>query len=118
VALRPNGPATLIETLPGGNRQKVVIVHRFFGPVRLPANCRSNNSAALSPALRSFSLRAGQRATALTSLIHCAQLNGHDPYVYLKPSSGAYRQTFPAPNKKGRFDRNRNGLVILAGVAA
>jgi hypothetical protein len=84
VALRPNDPATLIETLLGGNRQKVVIVHRFFGPVRLPANCRSNNSAALSPALRSFSLRAGQRATALTSLIHCAQLNGHDPYVYLK----------------------------------
>ncbi|TCW78862.1 IS66 family transposase [Burkholderia sp. SRS-46] len=30
------------------------------------------------------SLRAGQRAAAIMSLIRSAQLNGHDPYVYLK----------------------------------
>ena len=30
------------------------------------------------------SLRAGQRAAAITSLIRSAQLNGHDPYAYLK----------------------------------
>lgn len=30
------------------------------------------------------SLRAGQRAAAITSLIQSAKLNGHDPYVYLK----------------------------------
>ncbi|WP_245254638.1 transposase domain-containing protein, partial [Paraburkholderia sp. LEh10] len=30
------------------------------------------------------SLRAGQRAAAIMSLIRTAQLNGHDPYVYLK----------------------------------
>lgn len=30
------------------------------------------------------SLRAGQRAAAIMSLIHSARLNGHDPYVYLK----------------------------------
>lgn len=30
------------------------------------------------------SLRAGQRSAAIMSLIRSAQLNGHDPYVYLK----------------------------------
>ena len=30
------------------------------------------------------SLRAGQRAAAITSLIQSAKLNGHDPYAYLK----------------------------------
>ena len=30
------------------------------------------------------SLRAGQRAAAIMSLVRSAQLNGHDPYVYLK----------------------------------
>ncbi len=30
------------------------------------------------------SLRAGQRATAIMSLLHSARLNGHDPYAYFK----------------------------------
>ncbi|MEI8266265.1 MAG: transposase domain-containing protein, partial [Betaproteobacteria bacterium] len=30
------------------------------------------------------SLRAGQRAAAVTSLVHSARMNGHDPYAYLK----------------------------------
>ncbi len=30
------------------------------------------------------SLRAGQRAAAIMSLLHTARLNGHDPYEYLK----------------------------------
>jgi transposase len=30
------------------------------------------------------SLRAGQRATAITSLIQSAKLNGHHPYAYLE----------------------------------
>jgi transposase len=30
------------------------------------------------------SLRAGQRAAAVMSLIHSARLNGHDVYAYLK----------------------------------
>jgi transposase len=30
------------------------------------------------------SLRAGQRAANIMSLIQSAKLNGHDPYVYLK----------------------------------
>ena len=34
--------------------------------------------------LSAGSLRAGQRAAAVMSLIKSARLNGHDPYVYLK----------------------------------
>ena len=30
------------------------------------------------------SLRAGQRAAAIMSLVHTARINGHDPYAYLK----------------------------------
>lgn len=30
------------------------------------------------------SLRAGKRAAAVTSLVHSARLNGHDPYAYLR----------------------------------
>lgn len=30
------------------------------------------------------SLRSGQRAANVMSLIQCAQLNGHDPYAYLR----------------------------------
>jgi transposase len=30
------------------------------------------------------SLRAGQRAAAIMSLLHTARLNGHEPYAYLK----------------------------------
>lgn len=30
------------------------------------------------------SLRAGQRAAAVMSLVHSARLNGHDPYAYLR----------------------------------
>lgn len=32
----------------------------------------------------SGSLRAGQRAAAILSLLRSAQLNGHDPHAYLK----------------------------------
>jgi len=30
------------------------------------------------------SLRSGQRAASIMSLIQCAKLNGHEPYTYLK----------------------------------
>jgi hypothetical protein len=36
------------------------------------------------PWLFAGSLRAGQRAAAIMSLIQSAKLNGHDPYRYLK----------------------------------
>jgi len=38
----------------------------------------------LSNGLFAGSLRAGQRAAAIMSLIQSAKLNGHDPYIYLK----------------------------------
>ena len=47
------------------------------------------------------SLRAGQRAAAVMSLIQSAKLNGHDPYAYLKdvlarlPTHKAYAQEQP-----------------------
>lgn len=41
-------------------------------------------SAVGGHALFAGSLRAGQRAAAIMSLIRSAQLNGHDPYAYLK----------------------------------
>jgi hypothetical protein len=30
------------------------------------------------------SLRAGQRAAAIMSLVHSARINGHEPHAYLK----------------------------------
>ena len=38
----------------------------------------------LSVWLFAGSLRSGQRAAAIMSLIQSAKLNGHDPYVYLR----------------------------------
>jgi transposase len=51
------------------------------------------------------SLRAGQRAAAVMSLLHSARLNGHDPYVYLKdvlerlPTQPASRITELLPHR-------------------
>ena len=50
------------------------------------------------------SLRAGQRAAAVMSLIQSAKLNGHDPYAYLKdvftrsadPACESHHGTAPA----------------------
>lgn len=40
---------------------------------------------AITPhATSTVSLRAGQRAAAIMSLLHTARLNGHETYVYLK----------------------------------
>ena len=48
---------------------------RFVDDAQLPAD---NNW------LFAGSLRAGQRAAAIMSLIQSARMNGHDPYAYLK----------------------------------
>jgi transposase len=51
------------------------------------------------------SLRAGQRAAAVMSLLHSARLNGHDPYAYLKdvlerlPTQPASRITELLPHR-------------------
>jgi len=63
---------------------------RYLGEGALPAdNNRLENlirPIALGRAnwLFAGSLRAGQRAAAVMSLVHSARLNGHDPYAYLK----------------------------------
>ncbi|WP_232487678.1 transposase domain-containing protein, partial [Burkholderia ubonensis] len=50
------------------------------------ASWNTKNRGNLIERLRLFagSLRAGKRAAAIMSLIRSAQLNGHDPYAYLK----------------------------------
>lgn len=45
---------------------------------------RSSASQAVREWLFAGSLRAGQRAAAIMSLLHTARLNGHEPYAYLK----------------------------------
>ena len=60
----------------------------------MTGNCRSDNNWAenqIRPIaigrknwLFAGSLRAGQRAAAVMSLIQSARLNGHDPYAYVK----------------------------------
>ena len=62
-------------------------------------------------ALFADSLRSGQRAAAVMSLIQSAKLNGHDPYAYLKDvlvrlslvasaSCGICCRALPAPPEK------------------
>jgi hypothetical protein len=50
----------------------------------LPDIGRMNGNSPSANWLLAGSLRAGQRAAAIMGLIRSAQLNGHDPYVYLK----------------------------------
>ncbi len=58
------------ETLPADNNR----VENLIRPIALG---RANW-------LFAGSLRAGQRAAAIMSLVHTARINGHDPYAYLK----------------------------------
>ena len=58
------------ETLPADNNR----VENLIRPIALD---RANW-------LFAGSLRAGQRAAAIMSLVHTARINGHDPYAYLK----------------------------------
>jgi len=63
---------------------------RFAGDARLPVdnNHIENRIRPIAIGRGNWlfvgSLRAGQRAAAIMSLIHSARLNGHDPYAYLK----------------------------------
>jgi len=53
---------------------------------RLPANNQLERPKAIGRNnwLFAGSLRAGQRAAAVMSLIQSARMNGHDPYAYIK----------------------------------
>ncbi len=63
---------------------------RFAGDARLPVdnNHIENQIRPIAIGRNNWlfagSLRAGQRAAAVMSLIQSAKLNGHDPYAYLK----------------------------------
>jgi transposase len=63
---------------------------RYLDDARLPAdNNRVENlirpiAIGRNNWLFAGSLRAGQRAAAVMSLIHSARMNGHDPYAYLR----------------------------------
>ena len=70
--------------------------------VRWPANSLPANNHALRPIaigrsnwLFAGSLRAGQRAAAVMSLVQSARMNGHDPYAYLKDDAAAHAQGKP-----------------------
>lgn len=53
--------------------------------IRCLASLTSKRLVLIAEAMqRAGSLRAGQRAAAVMSLIQSAKLNGHDPHAYLK----------------------------------
>jgi hypothetical protein len=62
------------------------------------------------------SLRAGQRAATIMSLIQSAKLNGHDPYCYLKdvlerlPTQSASRIEELLPHHWKPISSKRNAL--------
>jgi hypothetical protein len=69
-------------------RSRVAIV---FEPSRLAADYLAEAYARVVPFvlrrtswLFAGSLRAGQRAAAVMTLVHSARLNGHHPYAYIK----------------------------------
>lgn len=63
---------------------------RYIDDGMLPAdnNWIENQIRPIAPGRSNWlfagSLRAGQRAAAIMSLVHPARLNGHDPYAYLR----------------------------------
>jgi transposase len=67
-----------------------VALTRFVGDGQLPVdnNWIENQIRPIAIGRNNWlfagSLRAGQRAAAVMSLIQSAKLNGHDPYAYLK----------------------------------
>jgi len=84
----PGGSATA-KALDYSLRRWVALT-RFVGDGQLPVdnNWIENQIRPIDIARNNWlfagSLRAGQRAAAVMSLIQSARMNGHDPYAYLK----------------------------------
>lgn len=84
----PNGSATA-KALDYSLRRWVALT-RFVDDGQLPVdnNWIENQIRPIAPGRSNWlfagSLRAGQRAAAVMSLIQSARMNGHDPYAYLK----------------------------------
>jgi transposase len=87
-ALVPNGTATARAI--DYSLKRWAALMRFLGDGNLPIdnNWVENQIRPIaigrSNWLFAGSLRAGQRAAAVMSLLHSARINGHDPYAYLK----------------------------------
>ena len=84
----PNGSATA-KALDYSLKRWVALTHYLYdGQVPIDNNWCENQirPAALGRGnwLFAGSLRAGQRAAAVMSLIQSAKINGHDPYAYMK----------------------------------
>lgn len=84
----PNGSATA-KALDYSLKRWVALTHYLYdGQVPIDNNWCENQirPAALGRSnwLFAGSLRAGQRAAAVMSLIQSAKINGHDPYAYMK----------------------------------
>jgi transposase len=84
----PEGSATIKAIDYSLNRWKALT--RYIDDGELPAdnNWVENQIRPIATGRKNWlfagSLRAGQRAAAIMSLVHSARLNGHDPYAYLR----------------------------------
>lgn len=84
----PNGSATA-KALDYSLKRWVALMHYLYdGQVPIDNNWCENQIRPIAIGRNNWlfagSLRAGQRAAAVMSLIQSAKLNGHDPYVYMK----------------------------------
>ena len=78
--MRSNSEAVGASTEGGiARRRRRVRIRLAFALLR---SCESSHER--NNWLFAGSLRAGQRAAAVMSLIQSARMNGHDPYAYLK----------------------------------
>ena len=84
----PNGSATA-KAIDYSLRRWAALVHYLHdGQVPIDNNWIENRIRPIATGRKNWlfagSLRAGQRAAAIMSLIQSAKLNGHDPFAYLK----------------------------------
>ena len=84
----PNGSATAKAIDYSLRRWAALIHHLHDGQVPIDNNWIENRIRPIATGRKNWlfagSLRAGQRAAAIMSLIQSAKLNGHDPFHYLK----------------------------------
>ena len=84
----PNGSATA-KAIDYSLKRWTALVHYIDdGQVLIDNNWIENRIRPIATGRKNWlfagSLRAGQRAAAVMSLIQSAKLNGHDPFLYLK----------------------------------
>ncbi len=84
----PNGSATA-KAIDYSLRRWTALIHYLHdGQVPIDNNWVENRIRPIATGRKNWlfagSLRAGQRAAAIMSLIQSAKLNGHDPFAYLK----------------------------------